>query len=59
MKHKQPLFEERNNLDFLDTSSENASEEMILEYLTSILADIHIKEQEVKQLKKLHISAES
>jgi hypothetical protein len=40
MEKTEPL----GNFDFLDTSSENASEDMILDYLAQIIADIYMSE---------------
>lgn len=32
------------SLDFLDTSAENVTEDMILDYLASIISDIYLKQ---------------
>ena len=40
------------NLDFLDTSSENVTEDEILSYLASIIADVYLKEMDLDNKEK-------
>lgn len=48
MEKQDNIWEGSKRLDFLDTSSDNVTEDMILLYLAQIIADIYLKEEAEK-----------
>ena len=49
-KDKYDWGEKDTGLDFLDTSSDSATEDMILEHLASIMADMYLVEEAKKDI---------